>query len=377
MLKKVLCVFPNDPIIAYYQKGEIKERYFNPMNIFTEIHIISFTKEEISEDRVKEIGGNAEMHIHTVGKISLRKRENYVDKIIELVQQIKPDVIRAFNPRLEGWFAAVCAKKLQIPFFLSLHTQHDYARNLMKKSSFKKYLALKYTEKFIEPFVIKNADMITIVFKIIEPYVIKHGGNSLQLLYNRIDYNRFHNGNLISTLKSPLIISVGNLIKEKNHECLIKAMKKIDANCLIIGNGPDYQNLTRLIEKEDLADKISIIKSVPHEKIQDYYKSAKLFALAYDPELEGLPIPVIEAMATGLPVVIPFPNPNFSDGLENVAVFAKREPSSYAEKITMLLEDDLKYQEYSKKSQTKAKDFDSQKIEKTEARMYHELISKR
>jgi len=27
--KKILCVFPNDPIIAYYQKGEIKERYFN------------------------------------------------------------------------------------------------------------------------------------------------------------------------------------------------------------------------------------------------------------------------------------------------------------------------------------------------------------
>ena len=219
--------------------------------------------------------------------------------------------------------------------------------------------------------------MITIVFKIIEPYVIKHGGNSPQLLYNKIDYDRFQNGNSIQTLKSPLIISVGNLIKEKNHECLIKAMKKIDADCLIIGNGPEYENLTRLIQKEGLTDKITIIKSVPHKKIQDYYKSAKLFALAYDPELEGLPMPVIEAMAAGLPVIIPFPNPNFSDGLENVAVFAKREPSSYAEKITMLLEDDSTHQKYSKKSQIKAKDFDSQNIEEIEARIYHELISKK
>lgn len=29
-----LCVFPNDPIKAYLEKGEIKERYFNPKNLF-------------------------------------------------------------------------------------------------------------------------------------------------------------------------------------------------------------------------------------------------------------------------------------------------------------------------------------------------------
>ena len=27
-----LCVFPNDPLQAYYDKGEIKERYYNPNN---------------------------------------------------------------------------------------------------------------------------------------------------------------------------------------------------------------------------------------------------------------------------------------------------------------------------------------------------------
>ena len=28
-----ICVFPNDPLKTYYEKGEIKERYFNPKNI--------------------------------------------------------------------------------------------------------------------------------------------------------------------------------------------------------------------------------------------------------------------------------------------------------------------------------------------------------
>lgn len=53
-----LCIFPNDPIKAYYQKGEIKERYFNPDNCFNEIHVISFVGRDIEEE-VKELAGNA------------------------------------------------------------------------------------------------------------------------------------------------------------------------------------------------------------------------------------------------------------------------------------------------------------------------------
>ena len=39
--KPIICIFPNDPIQAYYEKGEIKKGYFNPQNIFGEVHIIS------------------------------------------------------------------------------------------------------------------------------------------------------------------------------------------------------------------------------------------------------------------------------------------------------------------------------------------------
>ena len=42
-----LCVFPNDPIIAYFKKGEIKDRYYNPCNLFEELHIKSFIEEYI------------------------------------------------------------------------------------------------------------------------------------------------------------------------------------------------------------------------------------------------------------------------------------------------------------------------------------------
>ena len=81
-----LCVFPNDPIKAYYEKGEIKTRYFNPDNFFDEIHIISLTKNDIDESKVNTIAGKASLKIHSVGKINIKNRKKYLGKILPSAQ---------------------------------------------------------------------------------------------------------------------------------------------------------------------------------------------------------------------------------------------------------------------------------------------------
>ena len=369
-----LCIFPNDPILSYYEKGEIKERYFNPDNFFDEIHIISFIENDVDESKVQILAGNAKLKIYSVGKINLKNKTKYKEKIINLVRTIKPDIIRAFNPLLAGWFAALCSKELGIPFFLSLHTQYDQNRNLIKKSNLKKYLALKYTEKFVEPFVLKTAKKITIVYKIIEPYVLDHCSKKPEILYNKVDCERFSKSQPIDSLPSPLIISVGNLIQVKNHHCLIEAMKETNAHLLIVGNGELYDDLISLIKKLMLEKKVTIIKSVPHNQIQNYYKSAQFFALAYNPEVEELPMPVMEAMASGLPVVIPYPKRGFSEGLEDVAIFVEQNPESFSKNFQRLLDNSKLREEYAEKSHVKSLDFDSKKIEKREAQIYTELI---
>lgn len=373
-MSKKLCIFPNDPLQAYFDKGEIKNNYYNPENFFDEIHFISFTDKDIEPEKIQQVAGTAKIEIHSIGKISIRKRKKYLKPVIELIKKINPDIIRAYNPLIEGWFAANCAKELKLPLFVSLHTQYDHNRKLAKKKNLKKFFALKYTEKFIEPFVLKNADKITAVYKIIEPYVKKYSTIDLEILHNKVDCERFVAGKLINELPQPLILSVGNLTSVKNHRLLIDVMKKIDANLLIIGNGEQYLELNNLIKKQNLQNKITIKKSVPHQNIQDYYKSARVFALAYNPEVEGLPMPVIEAMATGLPIVIPYPKEGFSEGLENIAVFSEMNEKSFQKNIEMLLKDKNFQEEISKKSVKKSKEFDVTKIEAREAEIYAELI---
>jgi glycosyltransferase involved in cell wall biosynthesis len=369
-----ICIFPNDPIKAYFEKGEIKNRYYNPNNLFDEVHFISLTEHDIEESKVQKLVGNANMKIHSVGKISLMNRNKEIKKIFEIIKEIKPDALRAYNPLLEGWLAAKCAEKFNIPLFISLHTQYDHNRQLAKKNNFKKYLAMKYTEKFIEPFVLQTANKITIIYKIIQPYVINHSSKNPEILHNKIDCSRFANGIPIDTISQPLILSVGNLISVKNHQLLIKAMKGIDGKLLIIGNGELYSKLNELIIEYGVQNKVSIKKSVPHEKIQNYYKSAKIFALAYNTEVESLPMPVMEAMATGLPVVIPFPKEGYSEGLEETAIFSKNNVLAFTNNIKKLLESKDLMEKYSKKSLEKAKEFDIDEIEHKESEIYLKLI---
>ena len=371
-----ICIFPNDPILAYYKKGEIKERYYNPNNFFDEIHIISLIEKDVEESKIQNIVGEAKLKIHSVGKWNLKNRKSGFEKIEKIVNEIKPNVIRAYSPYLTGWFAAKCAKNLKIPFYLSLHTNYQYNKTNIKKTNLKKYFSFKFTEKFIEPYVLKHADKITIVYKIIEPYVLKHGGRKPEVVYNKIDFKKFENATPKNDLDKPLIISVGNLIPEKNHECLIQAMENIDASLIIIGNGVRHNFLTNLIEKKKLQNKIKIIKSVPHDEIPRYYKSADVFALAYDPNVESIPMPVVESMASGIPVIVSEPENGDIEEIGDSVIFCKRNPDSFAENIMKILKNRELSEKMTKSSQKILNKFDSNVIESREAQIYLELINK-
>ena len=80
-----LCVFPNDPLLSYYNKGEIKDRYFNPENFFNEIHVISLFDDEISPDKVKKLSGNADFYIHKLGKTYLTNYKKFEKRITKII----------------------------------------------------------------------------------------------------------------------------------------------------------------------------------------------------------------------------------------------------------------------------------------------------
>mgnify|MGYP001161156190 FL=1 len=99
------------------------------------------------------------------------------------------------------------------------------------------------------------------------------------------------------------LLSVGNLKVQKNHKLLIntfaKLPKNLNAQLIIIGEGPLRKELEELINNLKLSKRISLIG---HQKNPyPWYHSADLFILSSD--YEGFGNVLIEALECGLPIV--------------------------------------------------------------------------
>ena len=99
---------------------------------------------------------------------------------------------------------------------------------------------------------------------------------------------------------SIVLLSVGELIVRKSHETSIKAIADMDAYYLIAGDGDLRQNLQSSIDRLGRSDMIKLLGY--RNDVADLYKVADIFV--FSSYQEGLPVAVMEAMASGLPCVV-------------------------------------------------------------------------
>lgn len=104
---------------------------------------------------------------------------------------------------------------------------------------------------------------------------------------------------------SPLVIHVGSFRKSKNHEGLIRIAKKIviadpSVKFLLVGDGPLYPHIKKQIQQANLQNNIKLLGV--RSDVPALLALADVF-LFPSTTMEGLPVSVIEAQMTGLPVV--------------------------------------------------------------------------
>lgn len=134
----------------------------------------------------------------------------------------------------------------------------------------------------------------------IEPSVISMG----------VDTSRFGNEYFVPDYfgqgNKKVVLFVGRLAEKKGVSYLIDAMKNIDAFLVIAGDGPLKAELEKKAE-EVIPGKVRFLGAKTHEELKCIYASADVFAApsitATDGDQEGIPTAIMEAMASGLPVV--------------------------------------------------------------------------
>ena len=103
-------------------------------------------------------------------------------------------------------------------------------------------------------------------------------------------------------LTATVLLSVGEVNKNKNHSVCIKALAKLhqpDVYYVICGSGPLMQRNQQLARQLGIAEQV--IFAGYQQDVADFYKMADLFL--FPSQREGLSLALMEAMANGLPVI--------------------------------------------------------------------------
>jgi glycosyltransferase involved in cell wall biosynthesis len=142
----------------------------------------------------------------------------------------------------------------------------------------------------------------------------------------------------------PVILHVGRIDVDKQVDLIVHAtaavMPTVDAQLLVVGDGTQRAAVTQLCETLGMAERCHLPGFVPAEgDLPGLYRLASVFVLASELETQG--VVVLEAAATGLPVVavraaaIP---EAVSDGVNGYLV-APRDVEAMAERVVAVLRD--------------------------------------
>lgn len=172
-----------------------------------------------------------------------------------------------------------------------------------------------------------------------------------------------------------LLFSVGELGKRKNHEVVIKALKKNknkNIYYMICGQGELENYLIDLIKKLELEDKVFLLGF--RTDIAELCKASDIYV--FPSQREGLGIAALEGMSAGLPLISSYIN-GIKDYTENNKTGFCLEPmdvDGFAKSIDLLSTDKALRLQMGLNNLNIVKKFDIKNVEKVMGKIYENIV---
>lgn len=174
-------------------------------------------------------------------------------------------------------------------------------------------------------------------------------------------------------LNSNFVLNVGTIEKRKNVLSVIKAIKDIDTQLVIIGKKTSYFNeISNYISENNLQKKVVFLENVELKELASIYRMATIFI--YPSVFEGFGIPIIEALYSKTPVITSKGGCFLEAGGDNSIYINALNSEEIRVQIVELLANTEKRDFLKQKGYEFAQKFNDDKIAKNWIDTYNELL---
>lgn len=223
----------------------------------------------------------------------------------------KPDIIHSQTEFSTFVFAMIISKHTDAPIVHTYHTVYqDYTHYFCPSKRVGEHLVRAFSRiisRHTEAMIVPSDKVSELLddYHIAKPkYVIPSGIDIDYYTKGRDEIRKGIRDKYSLAEDDCVLVYVGRLAKEKNIEQIIEYLsdeRVNDIKLMIVGDGPDRENIEEAIERAGIQDRTIMTGMVAPEECANYYKAGDIFSNASTSETQGLTY--MEAMASALPVL--------------------------------------------------------------------------
>jgi PEP-CTERM/exosortase A-associated glycosyltransferase len=240
-------------------------------------------------------------------------------RLAEIIPKIKPDILHAHSPALNGLAAVRAGRRFDIPVVYEIRAFWEDAA--VDHGTAKEW-GLRYRlTRALESRVVRRADAVTTICEGLRGDLIARGvpQDKITVIPNAVNLAKFQfggerNAALAETLDlvdKQVLGFIGSFYAYEGLSLLLEAVPLMcraspDIRLLLVGGGPQEDNLKRQARELTIEDKVLFVGRVPHDQVPAYYNLVDVFVYPrLSMRLTELvtPLKPLEAMAQGSLVV--------------------------------------------------------------------------
>ncbi len=225
------------------------------------------------------------VHVVADGLVKRRTSARYAVALRALVARLQPDVVHAHIHASEV-AAAAALWRSDVPLVLTEHTEAPWRGPSARA-------ALRWAAR--------RADLVVAVSSAVARRLVDEHGVPGEKVAVVLPAVLPHSPGLVRPRRPrrPLVGAVGRLVPGKGGDVLLRALAGVDADCVVVGDGPQREALERLAADLGVGHRVAFAGWRPDAR--DLV--AGLDVLAVPSREDGSPLVVFEAMGAGVPVV--------------------------------------------------------------------------